>query len=209
MKPVASQGIRPFGDRGYLLDVASVSQAMALGAALTEHRLPGQLDIVPGARSVLIRLRELLPVEQVAQHCALLEGIPAPTTNAEPLLLDIRYDGPDLAEVAELTGLSVTEVIAEHTGQLWTVAFAGFCPGFGYLTCQRPTLHTPRRQAPRASVPAGAVGLAGEFSGIYPRSSPGGWQLIGSCDAVLFDADRAEPALLQPGQQVQFRQVRR
>ena len=109
-----------------------------------------------------------------------------------------------LAEVARLTGLDEDEVVAAHTGTPWRVAFGGFAPGFAYLTGGDERLRVPRRDEPRTTVPAGAVGLAGEFSGVYPRSSPGGWQLIGSTDARLWDPDRDPPALLEPGGRVQF-----
>jgi KipI family sensor histidine kinase inhibitor len=116
----------------------------------------------------------------------------------------VTYDGPDLAEVASLTGLSEAAVVTAHTESVWTVGFGGFAPGFAYLTGGDPRLHVPRRGTPRPSVPAGSVGLAGEFSGVYPRSSPGGWQLIGHTDVDLFDVDRDPPALLQPGTRVRF-----
>ena len=116
----------------------------------------------------------------------------------------VHYDGPDLAEVADLTGLTPAEVVDAHTGTPWTVAFGGFAPGFGYLVGGDPRLRVPRREVSRPSVPAGSVGLAGEFSGVYPRPSPGGWQLIGSTDAVLWDVERDPPALLAPGTTVRF-----
>lgn len=116
----------------------------------------------------------------------------------------VRYDGPDLAEVARMTGLSEDAVIAAHTGTPWRVAFTGFAPGFGYLVGGDTRLVVPRRATPRAVVPAGSVGLAGEYSGVYPRASPGGWQIIGRTDAVFWDADRTPPALLRPGVQVRF-----
>ena len=116
----------------------------------------------------------------------------------------VRYDGPDLDEVARLTGLTHAEVVAAHTGTPWRVAFGGFAPGFAYLVDGDPRLHVPRRERPRPSVPSGSVGLAGEFSGVYPRSSPGGWQLLGTTDAVLWDVDRDPPALLGPGATVRF-----
>lgn len=112
--------------------------------------------------------------------------------------LAVQYDGPDLAEVARLCRLSA-DVVAAHTGRPWRVGFAGFAPGFAYLVDG-----DPRRTEPRTAVPAGSVGLAGAFSGIYPRSSPGGWQLIGRTDAALFDVDRDPPALLRPGAWVRF-----
>ncbi len=116
----------------------------------------------------------------------------------------VRYDGPDLEEVAHLTGLAPDEVVTAHTGTPWRVGFGGFAPGFAYLVGGDPRLVVARRGEPRTRVPAGSVGLAGEFSGIYPRESPGGWQLIGSTDVVLWDTDRHPPALLSPGTTVRF-----
>jgi KipI family sensor histidine kinase inhibitor len=117
----------------------------------------------------------------------------------------VTYDGADLAEVARLTGLDEDGVVAAHTGTPWRIAFGGFAPGFMYLTGGDPRLQVPRRDEPRTTVPAGAVGLAGEYSGVYPRPSPGGWQLIGRTDTVLWDAERDPPALLTPGGIVTFR----
>jgi KipI family sensor histidine kinase inhibitor len=122
-----------------------------------------------------------------------------------PVEITVVYDGPDLTEVARLTGLAEDEIVAAHTGTPWRIAFGGFAPGFAYLTGGDPRLSVPRRDEPRTTVPAGAVGLAGEYSGVYPRPSPGGWQLIGRTDAVLWDADRDPPALLAPGGSVRFR----
>ena len=125
----------------------------------------------------------------------------------EAVQIDVRYDGEDLDDVARILGIPVTEVIDVHTASTWTVAFGGFAPGFGYLVTDHSRLVVPRRESPRTLVPAGAVGLAGEFSGIYPRESPGGWQLIGTTDAPLWDTDREPPALLTPGTTVRFRAV--
>ena len=121
----------------------------------------------------------------------------------------VVYDGEDLEDVARLTGLSREEVVAAHTGQLWRVAFGGFAPGFGYLVGEDDRLHVPRRAEARTRVPAGAVGLAGEYTGVYPRESPGGWQLIGRTELRLFDLDRDPPALLRPGARVRFVEVGR
>jgi KipI family sensor histidine kinase inhibitor len=118
------------------------------------------------------------------------------------------YDGPDLAAVAALTGLSEREVVAAHTGMPWRVAFGGFAPGFAYLVGGDPRLQVPRRDEARTTVPAGSVGLAGEFSGVYPRASPGGWQLIGRTDLALWDLDRDPPALLSAGATVVFEEAR-
>lgn len=123
------------------------------------------------------------------------------------VVVPVTYDGADLAEVARLTGLDEAEVVRAHTGSTWRVGFIGFAPGFAYLVGGDPRLHVPRRDTPRSRVPAGSVGLAGEFGGIYPRSSPGGWQLIGRTDLTLWDVDRDPPALLRPGAVVRFEAV--
>jgi biotin-dependent carboxylase-like uncharacterized protein len=123
-------------------------------------------------------------------------------------VLDVVYDGPDLDEVGRLTGLGAAGVVAAHTGTPWRVAFCGFAPGFGYLAGGDPRLRVPRRESPRAEVPSGAVGLAGEYSGVYPRRSPGGWQLIGRTAAGLWDLRHDSPALLRPGMTVRFRPTR-
>ncbi len=120
----------------------------------------------------------------------------------------MRYDGPDLAEVAARTGLSPPDVVRAHTGSEWVVAFAGFAPGFGYLTGGDPRLSVPRRATPRVRVPAGAVALAAGYSAVYPRASPGGWQVVGHTDRVLWDLSADPPALLRPGQRVRFSEAR-
>ncbi|MGA1837099.1 carboxyltransferase domain-containing protein [Herbiconiux sp. 11R-BC] len=132
---------------------------------------------------------------------------PASEPAAEPIEIAVRYDGPDLAAVAELTGASVDAVIAAHTGQLWTAAFIGFAPGFAYLSGENESLTVPRRVTPRPVVHAGSVGLAAGYCGIYPRESPGGWQLIGTTSATLWDAALPDPALLAPGARVRFVRV--
>jgi KipI family sensor histidine kinase inhibitor len=121
--------------------------------------------------------------------------------------LPVVFDGADLADVAELTRRSLADVVGALTTAELTVAFCGFAPGFGYLTGLPADLHVPRRTTPRTRVPAGSVGLAGPFAGVYPQASPGGWQLVGRTDAVLFDVDRDPPALLSPGTVVRFRDV--
>jgi KipI family sensor histidine kinase inhibitor len=187
--------LRPYGDRALLLDCASLAEAQGWFAALADRA-----DTVLGARTVLLRgepsaLRDLVRrTTPVSPH--------GPSEVA--VQIAVTYDGPDLADVSRLTGLSTSEVIAAHTDTPWTVAFGGFAPGFSYLVGGDPRLHVARRPSPRTSVPAGSVGLAGEFSGVYPRRSPGGWQLIGRSDAVLWDAHREPPALLVAGMTVRF-----
>jgi KipI family sensor histidine kinase inhibitor len=141
--------------------------------------------------------QQLMSVVEVRGPLASLEA-------SDTVEIPVTYDGPDLAEVARLTGLGEDEIVAAHTGTLWRVAFGGFAPGFAYLVGGDPRLQVPRRDEPRTKVPAGAVGLAGEFSGIYPRESPGGWRLIGRTDVAMWDLDRDAPALLAAGTTVQF-----
>jgi KipI family sensor histidine kinase inhibitor len=196
-----------YGDRALLLQFDSTAEVLAWAAALQNAAMPEVLDIVPAARTVLLELdgpgrqdavRRQLDTMRVTANAE-------PTAPASPLLIDVTYDGADLDEVAELTGLSTAQVVDAHTTHLWKVGFCGFAPGFAYLVGGDPRLAVPRRSDPRPAVPAGAVGLAGEFTGVYPRRSPGGWQLIGRTDAVLWDIDRPDPALLIPGTWVQFR----
>jgi KipI family sensor histidine kinase inhibitor len=203
--------IRDYGDRALLLECESTDEVLALTAALNEARIPGVLDIVPASRTVLLELaapRDLTPTRQVL---ARLQVDPAGTAANDDgridVVIDVVYDGADLADVAELTGLDVPGVIQAHTETPWRCGFGGFAPGFAYLVGGDPRLAVPRRSEPRTKVPAGSVGLAGEFSGVYPRQSPGGWQLIGRTDAVLWDVGRPQPALLMPGMRVQFRAV--
>ena len=183
---------------------------MAWTDALRDAALPGVLDIVPAARTVLVKLDG--PRYQgghpsaCCASCGSTPDEPPPASDrSADVVIDVVYDGPDLAEVAGLTGLTTAQVINAHTATLWRVGFSGFAPGFAYLVDGDPRLRVPRRSEPRTSVPAGSVGLAGEFSAIYPRQSPGGWQLIGHTDAVLWDIDRPNPALLTQGMWVQFR----
>jgi KipI family sensor histidine kinase inhibitor len=196
-----------YGDRALLLQLDSTAEVLAWAAALHDAAIPDVVDVVPAARTVLLELdgpgrqdpvRRQLDTMRVATNAE-------PTAAASPLVIDVTYDGADLDEVADLTGLSTAQVVDAHTTQLWKVGFCGFAPGFAYLVGGDPRLAVPRRSDPRPAVPAGAVGLAGEFTGVYPRRSPGGWQLIGRTDAVLWDIGRSDPALLTPGTWVQFR----
>jgi KipI family sensor histidine kinase inhibitor len=162
--------------------------------------------VVPATRTVLLTLdRAVTGPQQVAAALLSRTLADAPDPAAGRLVeLPTRYDGPDLAEVAALTGLTEAEVVRRHAASGWTVAFCGFAPGFAYLTGGDPALRVPRRATPRTAVPAGSVGLADGFSGAYPRRMPGGWQLVGRTDAVLWDLDRDPPALLPPGTRVRF-----
>lgn len=196
----------PYGEHGLLVECADLEDTLGLLAALQQDRPAQVTEIVPGARSVLLHLDAPLPQ---AHAEALLTATAAPVgaADAAPIEIAVHYDGADLADVAELTGLSPAQVVAAHTGQLWTLAFCGFAPGFGYLVGDGSLPAVPRRSSPRTKVPAGSVGLADRFSGVYPRQGPGGWQLIGRTDAPLWDLDRTPPALLAPGARVRFRDL--
>ncbi len=165
---------------------------------------PGVIDAVAGASTVLA---VVAPGAADTVRAAFgREVTPRPAADARKVCVPVVYDGADLADVAAEAGLTTDEVIALHTGAEYVVRFCGFSPGFAYLDGLPRKLQVARRAEPRTAVPAGAVGVAGEFTGIYPRRSPGGWRLLGRTDLVLWDASRPEPALLVPGTRVRFEQ---
>ncbi len=204
--------VTPYGDRGVLLelahrhDPAEAADAVAgWVAALEAAAIPGVIDLVPAACSVLVHLAAGVAPQQIQPLVAALQPVRLePGGSAEPVVIPVIYDGPDLAEVAQLSGLAAAEVVAAHCASVWRVAFAGFAPGFGYLVGGDPRLAVPRRPSPRTRVPEGAVAVAAGYSAVYPRSSPGGWQLIGRTELAMWDVTRAPPALLRPGAQVRF-----
>lgn len=202
----------PFGDRAFLAELEDLPQTLAFYARLRKSRPDGVTDLVPAARTVLVRHDPAVLSQPAAREWALRcartnDGAAAPTSAGRTVVIDVEYAGPDLAEVGKLLGLTPPQVVAFHTGTPWTAAFTGFAPGFAYLVPQGKELDVPRRTSPRTAVPAGSVGLAGGFSGVYPRSSPGGWQLIGTTRAQLWDESSDQPALITPGSTVRFRAV--
>lgn len=202
------------GERALLVEVADLDAVLALDPVLRERAEAGDgpwaavTDLVPGARTLLLVTgpgADLPALERAVRDLAAgADPSPPPAAPRDEVTVPVRYDGPDLPDVARLTGLSVAEVVAAHTGTPWRVAFGGFAPGFAYLAGGDERLAVPRRERPRPSVPAGSVALAGGFSGIYPRSSPGGWQLLGWTGLALWDPRRDPPALLRPGTVVRF-----
>ncbi|MEW2164954.1 allophanate hydrolase subunit 1 [Streptomyces sp. NPDC007084] len=197
--------VLPVGDRALLVEVSSGEAAQALHAELLRRRAEGSLavrEIVLAARTVL--LDGLADPARVAERLPGWEIPPLGTRAQAAVDIPVRYDGPDLADVAALWGVRVPDVGAIHAAAEFRVAFCGFAPGFGYLTGLPERYHVPRRATPRTAVPAGSVALAGPYTGVYPRSSPGGWQLIGTTDAVLWDHARVPAALLAPGTRVRF-----
>lgn len=204
--PAPERRILPVGDDALLVEVAAGEEAQALHAELLRRRAAGTLppvrEIVPAARTVL-----LAGVADPAGLAAQLSrwDVPPVAPDARAVVeLPVRYDGPDLADVAALWGVTEAEVARIHSGASYLVAFCGFAPGFGYLTGLAERFAVPRRATPRTRVPPGSVALAGPYTGVYPKASPGGWRLIGTTDAVLWDPDRDPVALLAPGTRVRF-----
>ena len=221
--PAADALVRPFGDRALLVEPADPHPA---GTAWVRHladRARGRwpnATVVPGLASVLVafaqpsecpdpRARAVLAAfaaeeaDAAPRARATPEGVP-PRTHAIPT----RYDGPDLSAVAAMLGLPTAEAVRRHRESVWTVAAIGFSPGFGYLTTEDPLFaEIGRRADPRPRVPRGSVALAAGMCAVYPSPTPGGWQLIGSTAAEMFDVDAEHPALLRVGDGVQFVEV--
>ncbi|HEY5858314.1 MAG TPA: allophanate hydrolase subunit 1 [Aldersonia sp.] len=208
----------PAGDRALLLAPGGHDDLAGIVDVLRGAELPGMADFLPAAETVLVTLDADADAGAVERALRGLLADPAPTASvaddraeavthdrsADEVTIEVRYDGPDLEDVARLLGIGVDDVIAEHTGRVWRCRFIGFAAGFGYLESDRPGLSVPRRDSSRTAVPRGAVALADGYSAVYPRRSPGGWQLIGTTDAALWDLDRPHPALLSPGTRVRF-----
>lgn len=200
--------MRACGENAWLLDLDDNRSVHRWAAAVRQAKLPGVREVVPGLTTLLVT------VDPETTSAAALRGaleILTPgsdrTSDRERHIIDVRYDGEDLAAVSRLTDLTIAEVVAAHTATPWRVAFCGFAPGFSYLVGGDPRLRVPRRDEARIRVPAGAVAIAGQFASVYPRASPGGWQLLGHTDAVLWNSSADPPAVLRPGAVVQFRDV--
>ncbi|MGO1538081.1 MAG: carboxyltransferase domain-containing protein [Leucobacter sp.] len=210
--------LRRVGSDALLLECGDLTAALAVFAALSHARDAGELEVtelIPAAETVLVvggearapehlsaRLPELLADTDVQPRGATAAELD------EPIVIPVVYDGVDLDGVAEITGMSIDQVIGRHTRASYTVAFTGFAPGFAYLAGGDPALDVPRRTTPRPRIEAGSVALAGNFSGVYPRESPGGWRLIGTTGFSVWDVDRDPPAALHPGTHVRFQSVR-
>ncbi len=204
------------GADALLIEVADLVEAGDLYDHLRRNPPRGVVELVPAARTVLVRfdrtatdagrLREHLRTgaARAADVAADPAGRQAARGCVPPVTVSVRYDGPDLADVAGLTGLTPRQVVERHTAGAHRVAFCGFAPGFAYIAGLDPALRVPRRATPRIRVPPGAVAIADLFTGVYPRASPGGWHLIGHTDLVAFDLDRDPPTLLAPGTPVRF-----
>lgn len=196
----------PAADNAVLVELADLDQTLSLFASLQAQPIAGVTEIVPGARTLLItfdvwQLNQAMLVQELARRPLDQVG----TAAGEWVEIPVYYDGEDLDEVAALLGISPQEVVQRHTGHEWRVAFTGFAPGFAYMSGGDALLRqVPRRSTPRTRLPAGAVAVAGGFSGIYPKASPGGWHILGQTLVPMWDMQRDPPALLQPGARVRF-----
>lgn len=191
----------PYGPRATLAEFDTLEEVMRSATGWREAQIAGVVDVVPAARTVLVVHDGSLDPDRLKAR------VPAPHSAADSsvVTLDVEYDGEDLTDVARACGLTEQAVVDLHSGAEFTVAFCGFMPGFAYLVGLPTLLQLPRRSTPRTRVPAGSVAIAAEFTGVYPRESPGGWHLLGRAEAVLWDDSRTPPALLAPGSRVRFR----
>ena len=188
-----------------LVELADLDETLALFDALEADPIEGVTELVPAARTILVHfLPWVCPRPRLVAGIAARQGRQGQARQGTLVRIPVRYDGEDLVEMADHLGLSVEELVRRHAASVWQVAFTGFAPGFAYLSGGDPVFNVPRRASPRTRIPAGSVGLAGTFSAVYPRATPGGWQLIGTTDVPMWDLTRTPPALLQPGQRVQF-----
>lgn len=187
------------GTRACLVEVEDAVAAASLASWVRAAGLPAE-EVVPAARTVLLDGVDPAAVHELLPRWAAQQAAPP-----GPLVcVAVRYSGPDLARVADHWGCTTEEVVDLHTSLEFTSTFCGFAPGFAYLAGLPDERAVPRLESPRARVAPGSVGLADTWCGVYPTASPGGWLLIGTTDADLWDVDRAEPALLAPGTRVRF-----
>jgi KipI family sensor histidine kinase inhibitor len=203
--------VRPAGDHSVLLELDGNASVHAVAALARERFADLLVDVVPGHTTLLLvchpgsappDFSELVARDPASSPADPSDAVSAPEPPAKSLR--VSYDGEDLPAIAQTLGIDRERVIELHCAPTYTVAFMGFAPGFPYLIGLPPELELPRLVTPRVDVPAGSVAVAAAYCGIYPRSSPGGWNLLGRTDVTLFDADHHPPALLAPGDQVRF-----
>jgi KipI family sensor histidine kinase inhibitor len=191
---------------GATLDEETVGRVRALDQRLREHPLSGVLETVPTYAALMVLYdRHRLSFAGLSEHLLrLAHGVEARTGVGQRVEIQAAYDGEDLPEVADACGLTRDAVVELHSGRDYSVLMLGFSPGFAYMGFVDERLQRPRRKTPRTRVPAGAIAVAGPQTGIYPRTLPGGWNLLGRTSAELFDPEAPAPALLMPGDRVRF-----
>lgn len=220
-KKAARMRIQPMGDRALIIDIDDadanawgqarvIDAVLAVSAAIAAANIPGITELVPAAQTVVVTI-DPNHGDPTAVHSRisqiLANSTAAGNTSAAATThhhIPVTYTGDDLAEVAEHYQVSVEALVKKHTSTTWTAAFGGFAPGFSYLVCDDPWWNTPRRAQPRPSIPQGSVALAGGYSGVYPQQSPGGWQILGFTDQLMFDVDATPPNLIGVGDLVTF-----
>lgn len=203
--------IFPFGDAAVLveleqrMDPALVARAAAIADAWERA---GHGPAIPAYASAVLRFDPgiLAPDEALVVADALMRGVARaePPPGGREVVIPVRYDGPDLDDVAERSGLSADALVEAHLARAVTAYFVGFMPGFAYCGPIDPRIVAPRLERPRPRVPAGSVAVADGQTGVYPTDSPGGWRLIGRTDLRVFDASRERPALIAAGDSVRF-----
>ncbi|TLU33078.1 carboxyltransferase domain-containing protein, partial [Acinetobacter baumannii] len=193
----------------FLIELASLEETLALYNKLQNTQLNGIKDLVPAAKTILVFFNEIeTNFKTLVASIQSLKIDSGFERSGQEVIVPICYNGEDLAQVAELQGLTVADVIRKHHQSVWNVAFIGFAPGFAYMSSpDKPFTDIPRLTVPRKKIPSGSLGLAGKYSGIYPKDSPGGWQLIGTTTEKMWDLERKNPALLLPGMTVHFEDV--
>lgn len=197
----------PCGPTAVMVEVDDTDQAAQLAAHLRAAALPGVIDLVPAARTVLVSCA--IAADLAAVGSAVAAFVPGSKVDRPGILVEVPtvYDGDDLRDVAETIDCSIAEVVEMHSSAVYDAAFCGFVPGFAYLTGLPPALLLPRRQNPRPRVPGGSVAIAAGFTGVYPTTSPGGWHLLGRATVAMWDSSRARPSFIEPGDRVRFVQV--
>jgi KipI family sensor histidine kinase inhibitor len=195
----------PCGRRAVLVELDDV---LGFQAAVTELDLAGVEELVPAARTLLVRFDPTVTnADRLGAVLREVSPVDRPVSASREVVIPVVYNGEDLAEVAAEAGLSVASVIERHSSGSYVSAFCGFAPGFAYLSGLDPRLHVSRRPSPRTRIPAGSVAIAGEYSAVYPSASPGGWRLLGRTDVPVWDVEREPPNLLPPGTRVRFEAV--
>ncbi|MCP4344879.1 MAG: 5-oxoprolinase subunit PxpB [Desulfobacterales bacterium] len=207
------------GDRGLLAEYGNIidpdinARVRTVAIAITKEPPVGVLEIIPSYRSLVIiydpfrttisALKDaLLAIEKRISEIK----IPPPETVEIPVCYGHEF-GPDIEFVAGTHDLTADDVVKIHSDPLYPIYMIGFTPGFPFLGGLSERLHTPRLATPRTSVPAGSVGIANNQTGIYPITSPGGWQIIGRTPLKLFDPERSNPFLLKAGDMLKFKPV--
>ena len=203
--PPRGHRISAYGDSALLVHMDDLGAVHEAYRRLRAARIPGVVDLVPAARTLLVVTEPgAADVPRIEDCLAVPSKTEAASAAGELVRIPVSYDGEDLEDVARLVGITVEEVVTRHSAREYVAAFCGFLPGFAYLTGLDDSLHVPRLGTPRVRVPAGSVAIADQFTAVYPRESPGGWRLIGRTQHQLFDIGREPPALLSPTTRVRF-----